>query len=264
MYHLSMGALHSFPRPEPGRPGSAPRTRLADLSQEESLELLGVSDAVLAKAVQLRDFVVDHRDLARQAGIETISSEISGLLDGGRLQRVHDALGEAVSKNQPARLTEEGLSQLRRAEAILADAARQISRHTEYELSEEEGARAKRDREREIEREILDLEEQKLELGRAEARLRETRSRLEIDDRQRRLERFRASSLGLRTEPSPALGTALARLDPGRSAGAGLAEPEPSPKTDWVPLAILAGLGTVAFLVIAFSGGDARRPRRRR
>lgn len=265
-----MGAVHNFPRhgppagpPAPGRPP----IRMADLSAGEAAELLEVSKAVLGKAGELRDFIIDHRDLARQAGIETIAAELSGMLDGGRLQRVHDALAESVGKARPARLTEEGLGQLRRAEVILADAAKQISRHTEYELSEEEGLRARRDRERETERELLAIEEERLELARREARIRETRGRLDLEDRTRRIERMTSSSLGLRREPSPALESAAARLGAREKLAqdpVATVHEAPPASTDWMPLVVIAAVGALALLVVSFSSGGGVPARRRR
>jgi hypothetical protein len=242
---------------------------MADLSAGEAAELLDVSKAVLGKAAELRDFISDHRDLARQAGIETIAAEVSGMLDGERLRRVHDALAESVARDRPARLTEEGLGQLRRAEAMLADAAKQIARHTEYELSEVEGLRARRDRERETERELLELEEERLELARREARIREVRARLDLEDRTRRIDRMTASSLGFRRAPSPALENATLRLGAGQEPvqDARLEAQEPPPaRTDWLPVVVIAVVGAVGLLIVALAsgGGAPARGRRRR
>ena len=187
------------------------------------------------------------------------------MLDGGRLRRVQDALEESVSKDRPARLTEEGVSQLRRAEAILADAARQIARHTEYELSQEEGLRARRDREREAETALLAIEEQRLELARTEAKIREGRARHEIDERVRRMDRLATSSLGYRREPSLALERAAMRLSQPPASAAPTAESEPkAEKTDWVPIIVIAALGATLLLAIAISSGDRPAPRRPR
>ncbi len=85
-------------------------------------ELFKISKAVKDSASELIEFVDTNRQMARMAGIETIAIEVSTLLEGDRLAGVLDALRDAGSKGREAELTQEGLSRLRRAEKLIAEA----------------------------------------------------------------------------------------------------------------------------------------------
>jgi len=92
--------------------------------------LLVVCQAVIDQAKELLAFVDGNRTVAKQAGIETIAIELSGILEGGGLDRILASLENSALKDRTAEVTLEGLARLRRAETLLAEANNNIARFT--------------------------------------------------------------------------------------------------------------------------------------
>lgn len=126
------GAVHKFPLAENHRDGLGPPPAQApvvvSLGNVESSELLKISRDVLRRGRSLVDFLDSHRDVARQAGVETLAVEISGVLEGGRLQAVVDTLEESSRREATAQVSMEGFDAMRRVETLLAEAVRNIDR----------------------------------------------------------------------------------------------------------------------------------------
>jgi hypothetical protein len=91
-------------------------------------KLLGLSKYVMQGGRALVEFVDYNRSVARQAGIETIAVELSGIIDSGRIQTVYDALHEAAFSGKESQLSREGLTYLRRSERLLAEATSNLMR----------------------------------------------------------------------------------------------------------------------------------------
>lgn len=97
-------------------------------SQEHSTSLLGVCRNILERASNLLSYVDDRRDVARLSGVETIAVELSSIMEGGRMDRLLDALERSTLNGKPAQISLEGLQTLRRSERLLAEAADSILR----------------------------------------------------------------------------------------------------------------------------------------
>lgn len=100
-----------------------------DLDLNHSKKLLGVARHAMNAGYALIEFVDFNRDLARQTGVETIAIELSGMIDSGKLESVADTLHDAAMSGHGAKLSEEGLGNLRRAERLLSDAAANLKRY---------------------------------------------------------------------------------------------------------------------------------------
>lgn len=98
------------------------------LDHGKTKKLLGVCTSVLDGASELVSFVDKNRAEARKLGIETIAIELSGIVEGGRLQDIRDSLDEAVKTSGPAEISTDGLAKLRRAESLLADAVGEMDK----------------------------------------------------------------------------------------------------------------------------------------
>lgn len=126
------GAVHKFPLAENHKDGlgQVPSTPpvIVSLGNTEGSELLKISRDVLRRGRSLVDFLDSHRDVARQAGVETLAVEISGVLEGGRLQAVVDTLEESSRREATAQVSMEGFDAMRRVETLLAEAVRNIDR----------------------------------------------------------------------------------------------------------------------------------------
>lgn len=93
-----------------------------NLDVYQTRETYKLVKSVVDRAKELVEFVDSNRAEAKQAGIESIAIELSGMLEGGRLGQVLDALQLAAARNRGECITEEGLARLRRAEKLLAEA----------------------------------------------------------------------------------------------------------------------------------------------
>jgi hypothetical protein len=121
--------------PDPTKPAArplaagvvaAPGLERFDASAAESL--YHITQSVMDHSRELLEYVDGNRDEIKPAGIETIAIELSGLIEGGGLQRVRDTLEEAILKRRSADITIEGLGRVRRAEGLLAEASSRISK----------------------------------------------------------------------------------------------------------------------------------------
>jgi|SRR3990170_3425399 len=102
------------------------------LAYENAKRLHGIVKYVMDGSRTLVDFVDYNRITARDLGIETIAVELSSLGDSGRLEGIKDALEESLRTQKQPQLTVDGLTVLRRAEKLLADAARELAHYTNY------------------------------------------------------------------------------------------------------------------------------------
>lgn len=121
------------PDPDAGKSFAIRARALPSLQKfdvEATKGLLVVCQAVIDQAKELLAFVDGNRGLAKQAGIETIAIELSGILEGGGLDRILASLEHSALKDRAAEITLDGLSRLRRAETLLAEANNNISRFT--------------------------------------------------------------------------------------------------------------------------------------
>ena len=97
----------------------------------QATELHSLTIHVLERGNQLIEFIDANRMLAREAGIETIGVEIAAILEGEKILQIQDAIENALRKDRPVKITEEGTHKLRRAEALLAEAASNITKYTD-------------------------------------------------------------------------------------------------------------------------------------
>lgn len=130
--------IFKFPSPEnlkPPPPKVLPPLRQAPVletfSPESGLELHTSTKKTCDGAMALVDFVRKNRDLARQAGVETLAIEITAIMAGEKFRQVLDALDESVFNAQPLYLTTEGMAVLRAVETLLAEASLNIRKHSE-------------------------------------------------------------------------------------------------------------------------------------
>lgn len=107
---------------------TTPVPSLDNVKEGASRDLLGVCRSVIEGSTELIRFVDQNREAARNAGVETIAIELSGIIEGGTISRVRDTLEESIVKNWPAQVTNDGMAKLRRAEALLADASREMDK----------------------------------------------------------------------------------------------------------------------------------------
>lgn len=91
-------------------------------------KLLSLSKYVMQGGRALVEFVDYNRTAARQAGVETIAVELSGIIDSGKIQSVYDSLHEAAFNGRDSKLSREGLTYLRRSERLLAEATSNLVR----------------------------------------------------------------------------------------------------------------------------------------
>lgn len=147
----------------------------------ESAELLIVAQQALTGAETLLEFIHENRDLARHCGIETIGVEIVAIMEGDRFSSVVDALEEAVRRERPASLTANGLAILRRMEALLAEASKNVRKFTEGDFTVMEIVEARARREADYHKAYLDIEERRMEGIRSEIASKEKAARRQAD-----------------------------------------------------------------------------------
>lgn len=203
-----------------------PAPVLEAFDQARTRDLLAVAHHALSGGRAFVEFIDSERSLAMQAGIETIGVEVSSILAGKRFDRLVSSLEDSVKENEPAQISLEGLSELRRMERLLAEASSNINRFTNggYRFSEISRAKAERDAER-----------RHLEIRMQEQRL----AALRHDDEAQR-------SFARQEERS------LAGIDQTIDAGLAEAAGQPSAQnsTDRVLLLVLIGLGAATLSVI--------------
>lgn len=97
---------------------------------EQAKSLCRISRQVYRRGKALIEFIDYQRFLSMQAGIETIGIEVASLINSERVERLLDALDDAVEHEEGVDLTPEGLGMLKQVERLLAEAASNISRFT--------------------------------------------------------------------------------------------------------------------------------------
>lgn len=97
------------------------QSSLDSVDQVDAKSLRGILKYVVEGGKALVEFVDYNRDEARRAGVESLAVELSGILAARRLDDIQDALSE-VSLSGNTSISKEGLSYLRRAEKLLAEA----------------------------------------------------------------------------------------------------------------------------------------------
>lgn len=103
---------------------------LEPLDPEKTTRLLGVANDVVQGSRILVNFLDTHRSVARAAGIEALTVELSGIIDGRRIEPITDALDESVRLGRSAEISAEGFYYLKRAEKLLAEAHEDLARFT--------------------------------------------------------------------------------------------------------------------------------------
>jgi hypothetical protein len=124
---------HGFPALDVGRQGLAnqsPVQEVETFNQDKVKELNCIVQYVLLGSQAMVDFLQYDRDLAREAGVESLCVEISAILEGDKFDRVVDAIGEAVQNNTAVTLSRRGLARVRRMESLLAEVQKNIGRFT--------------------------------------------------------------------------------------------------------------------------------------
>jgi hypothetical protein len=99
-----------------------PPPPLDSYKYEDAVDLFDIAKTIKKKAGELISYVDDNRGAARKAGIEVLTVQIGSILEGGRFQRVYDALEEAVQNQTSVTLTREGVDKLNRLERLMAEA----------------------------------------------------------------------------------------------------------------------------------------------
>lgn len=118
----------------PPPPSIRPAATFESIDIQNAQEMLKLLQGIMTESDRLLDFVDTHRDVARQAGIESIGIEISSMLEGEKLDAVVDALETAVEKGVPANISQQGLARIRRIERLVAEAASNITRFSDHDL----------------------------------------------------------------------------------------------------------------------------------
>lgn len=102
-------------------PGPAvPKTDAYD--HDETVSLYQVASSVKNKAEDLIAFANQNRQIARQAGIELLTVQLTSILEGNKFQMVFDALEDAVYRRVPVTLTQDGLDKVHRMEKLISEA----------------------------------------------------------------------------------------------------------------------------------------------
>jgi hypothetical protein len=83
----------------------------------------------------LLDFVHGNRDIARQAGIETIVIEIFAAMQGDSFSGVINEIEEAARNGQSLKISHRGLATLRRIETLVAEASTNMRKFVDGDFS---------------------------------------------------------------------------------------------------------------------------------
>lgn len=121
---LGQGRAAKAPAPEASlglRPG------METFQSERVRTLSEVCRRVLSGCDEILAYIDENRELASHVGVEALSAEMTGILEGRRLQDLQSALDYALAKNETAELTVENLSRLNRTERLLAEAHRRLA-----------------------------------------------------------------------------------------------------------------------------------------
>lgn len=113
--------------PLPAAPPPVNPPPLEKFHADNIRSLTGICRRVLDGAQTLVSYVDGNRETAKLAGIEALAAEISGIMEGGRLQDLQDHLDHALARNNGTDLTIENLSRLNRTERLLSEANRALA-----------------------------------------------------------------------------------------------------------------------------------------
>jgi hypothetical protein len=100
---------------------------LEKFQAENIRSLSGICRRVLDGAQTVISYVDENRETAKAHGVEALAAELSGIVEGGRLQELQDHLDYALAQNKSANLTLENLSRLNRAERLLSEGNRALA-----------------------------------------------------------------------------------------------------------------------------------------
>jgi len=167
-------AIHRFPTAEvEERRKPSLAQAFSTFSPDRTAELLNAARNSLSTAELLLTFVHGNRNIARQAGIETVVIEIFAIMQGESFSGVIDAIEEAGRNGQPLNLSHGGLATLRRIEALIAEASMNMRKFTDGDFTVMELAADRAKVEADSQRAYLDMEERRLELMRRELAMKE-------------------------------------------------------------------------------------------
>lgn len=126
--------VHHFPgsSPQPEKKPVAPAPRPAPVFKkfepDQAKELCLVVREVLRGCEALQAYVAANREVSRESGIESIMIEMTAIMEGPRMERVVDALEDAMLRGTSVSLTTTGLMRVRRLESLLAESSKNLSR----------------------------------------------------------------------------------------------------------------------------------------
>lgn len=113
----------------PTEPGNPPLPVMDSYDYDETVALYQIASSVKKKGEDLGTFVDQNRQVARQAGIEMVTVQITSILEGDKFQRVMDSLEDAVYRRSPISLTRDGADKVHRLEKLIAEADGTIIQH---------------------------------------------------------------------------------------------------------------------------------------
>jgi hypothetical protein len=123
---VDAGAVLKFPGGRPSKKEviheTSPLPAMDSYSYEDTVDLYQIAVSVKRKSEELIKFVDENRAVARSAGIEILAVQVGAILEGDRLQRVMDALEDAVYRRTAVTLTRDGVDKIHRIEKLTADA----------------------------------------------------------------------------------------------------------------------------------------------
>lgn len=125
---MAVGALLKFPSTSPLRRVDQEPLPSDPVGKNNVDLYLETTKYVLDSSRVLVDMLYEHRRSLRQVGVESVIVELSGIIASRRLEDIKETLEEASAKKKEAHLTIEGLSYLKRAERLVADASLGIGR----------------------------------------------------------------------------------------------------------------------------------------
>lgn len=167
-------AIRRFPLAGSERKASpVPATVFAKFDVDRTAELLNAARNSVSTAELLLTFVHGNRNIARQAGIESIVIEIFAVMQGESFSGVINAIEEAGQNGQPINISHGGLATLRRIEALIAEASMNMRKFTDGDFTVMELVADRAKIEADSQRAYLDMEERRLELMRRELAMKE-------------------------------------------------------------------------------------------
>jgi len=154
-----------------------PASPLTTFDAARTVELLGAARNSVSTAELLLNFVHNNRNVARQAGVETIVIEIFAVMQGESFSGVIDAIEEAGRTGQSLNLSQGGLATLRRLETLTAEAMANMRRFSDGDFSVVEVSANRAALEADSQRAYLDMEEKRLEMMRRELSMKQENAR---------------------------------------------------------------------------------------